>query len=320
VTGWKTEALEAHARLTTFAAMAITAVVLVWGAPPMSMQIVACVALVAVLGLPHGAVDLDVARRRWAAVRGLRGALLFVAGYVAVAGLVVAIWLIAPAASLLVFLGISAWHFGRSECSTAALDRRRSAGETLAAGAFPIALPAAFHANDVAAIFTALMTNGTVFEPPTVRAIALPAAAATLFVLVIAERRASSRSAPAHIGARVALIACLIFCPPLVAFTVYFCGWHSIREILSEAAQRNESSPRRGLATFARAAAPATLASIAGAALVVPFASSGSLNDAALRIVFVGLAALTVPHMLIHGERPLWPGREVMPRGFTRSF
>ena len=78
--------------------------------PDLAMQALILAPLVAVLGLPHGALDLPIAEALWP-LTGWRRKLGFTAAYLGLAGAVIAVWLLAPAASLALFLGYAALHF-----------------------------------------------------------------------------------------------------------------------------------------------------------------------------------------------------------------
>ena len=96
--------------------------------------------------------------------------------------------------------------------------------------------------------------------------------------------------------ASVAILA--IFAPPLIAFTVFFCGMHSARHILRSltALKILESSSFK----ISLAAIFGTLLFVYIAASIAwLFQSSNSLDARIIQIVFVGLAALTVPHMIL---------------------
>lgn len=94
-------------------------------------------------------------------------------------------------------------------------------------------------------------------------------------------------------------------CPPLISFTVFFCVMHSLRHLV-RAAQRQGDRPGRSLVH----AAAWPMAGTVGAA-VRGWASleSRSLDQAMMQLVFVGLAALTVPHMVLveAAARAGWP-------------
>ena len=82
---------------------------------------------------------------------------------------------------------------------------------------------------------------------------------------------------------------------PLVSFSLYFCVWHSRCHTLRIWRSLKEESERR------RSLIEAVIYSVAAwvAALGFYMVFQQSFTTALIQITFIGLAALTVPHMLL---------------------
>jgi len=91
----------------------------------------------------------------------------------------------------------------------------------------------------------------------------------------------------------VAVLA--VLAPPLISFTVFFCAMHSARHILRTIDYSGHTSPGLILG--------ATLLPMLGVLLASAaawhFLGGTPINGAIIQLVFVGLAALTVPHMAL---------------------
>jgi Brp/Blh family beta-carotene 15,15'-monooxygenase len=275
-------AVAATRRLFVVAAAATLAVVAL-ATPSAAVQLALLVPLVAVLGVPHGALDIDMARALWPLERPA-ARLAFGLGYLAVAALVLGLWLIAPAAALVAFLLYSAAHF--ADDWRAELPRPAR----LAAGAAAVALPAAAHEAEVARLFAALAPE---------RAAAGAAAGLHFAAPLLALTAVASAALFARRGAMVELVTLGVLglaAPPLVYFAVYFCALHSPRHFV-ETLARLRLDWRRGV----RAASPLTAATLAMATVAAVWLvhRDVALDAAALEIVFIGLAALAVPHMVL---------------------
>jgi Brp/Blh family beta-carotene 15,15'-monooxygenase len=81
---------------------------------------------------------------------------------------------------------------------------------------------------------------------------------------------------------------------PLIAFTVYFCGMHSLRHLLRT--QQYVNLPVSRLLWICLLPMLGTSALVALGWLYLP---TSSYDSRILQFVFVTLAALTVPHMLL---------------------
>lgn len=260
--------------------------------PPLVVQIAAIAILAAVLGMPHGALDPLIARRL-----GLwRTPLTFAAfnlAYIGVAAAVVALWLIAPVPSLVAFLLISAAHFGSD------WNRERPLALRFLTGAALLSLPSLRDQDAVADLYVTLAGDGARAVAATQAALGPVLLVGLAVAAVIAARRAPHEAFELLSAAALALLA-----PPLMFFIVYFCTLHSARH-LREGFREEHGHGRRLtlLVVAAYTLAPLALA----AAFLVGTAGTAALDEQLLRVVFIGLAALTVPHMALVtlGDRAL---------------
>ena len=250
-------------------------------APPLGVQLAVLALGVALLGVPHGALDPWVARRLklW---RGPAGFVAFNLGYVALAALVVGLWLLAPPVALIGFLAVSAWHFGG--------DWPLPGPARLLAGLGVVLLPAWRFEGQVAEIFAVLAGPGGA-RIAEIAAMAGPGVLLALIAAALVAARSSLRA-----GAELAVIAALaLTAPPLVYFITYFCLLHSPRHLRGQIA----AAPRPLRARLGVLAAIYTLITLVVAGAAAWWLSGESLEQSTLRIVFIGLAALTAPHMLL---------------------
>ena len=87
---------------------------------------------------------------------------------------------------------------------------------------------------------------------------------------------------------------------PLLAFTIYFCFLHSIRHSLSLIKEMNNKNIKKGLIIFLKKALPLTVVTALGFLIAVFLLNEYYLlNSAIIKVVFIGLAALTFPHILL---------------------
>jgi Brp/Blh family beta-carotene 15,15'-monooxygenase len=90
------------------------------------------------------------------------------------------------------------------------------------------------------------------------------------------------------------------FLTPLIAFTIYFCFLHSFRHSISLITELNENNLQIGAITFIKKAMPLTVLTAILYIVSLYFLSNYyQLNDAILKVIFIGLASLTFPHILL---------------------
>jgi len=267
--------------------------------------------LVALIGLPHGAADHRFARPRLEPVLGMAWLPVFLAGYLGVAVLVVCGWFVAPAATIVAFFLASAWHFGQEEPRLPVGPRRLRPLFRFARGGLVIWTPLLFHASDVAAILglATPVGSGLAIQRATglltaCAWIMLPFAAAAWILQGLAASRRTGRRRWILLADN-ALVASLVVlfavASPLVSFPVYFCGWHSARGLERLRRELGESWPE-----LAKSLAPLTAGAIALVGLAAWLVLGGAgWNGTLIRATFVGLSAVAVPHLLLHGIAPL---------------
>ncbi len=262
------------------AALALDASMLSAEAP-----LVVLVVSVSLAGLPHGALDPWIAWQSglW---RGRWGWLAFNLGYLAVAAAVVAAWWFAPGFSLALFLAISAWHFGGDWQQDLPRWARATAGSAL------LALPALRWPTEVSNAFAVLAGPDGAMIAERLAAAAPWLAAGMAASALLAWRRARATTLELAVVAGLALLL-----PPLVYFIVYFCALHSLRHLRIAARDADARSRRR----MVRVALVYTVLALLAAAAAWPWLASGTAVPQAgvLKLVFIGLAALTLPHMLV---------------------
>jgi Brp/Blh family beta-carotene 15,15'-monooxygenase len=251
------------------------------------------VGLIVVLGVPHGAFDPLFAQRLHA-LSGLRGWCLFTLAYLLPAALVVLLWQTAPGYFLGGFLLLSLMHFsGDPEVGSGGFFR-------FLYGGLVIVLPALLHVDEVARLF------GMLADPVAAATLAgwlhlaaWPWLLATFFAVLSSLRR---RWQAALEMLAVAVLA--IAASPLVAFTIFFCGMHGARHFLRTLAYAGPGAAGRGL----RFAVLPMMAVALMFVVALWIWRDVALEERLVRLIFIGLAALTVPHMALI-ERVRFGGR-----------
>ena len=237
----------------------------------------------ALLGLPHGSLDTAVAKRYLPLNNGPR-LMIFFATYLTLAGLVIAFWWQFPNIALAIFLIYSAVHFGDDIAPR--INKLGASGYGLGI----IALPVTFHPEPVLAIFRALgsdQSQALVVAAPW--ALGISAVMLAIGLYQSPDRVLSDWRDP------LLLSAAAIILHPLAYFIAYWCFLHSPRHLELAARDLGFESWAEKL----RALAPTTLATYGLVIVAVPFLLGLPADAILLRVIFIGLAALTVPHMLL---------------------
>lgn len=261
-------------------------------------QLIGLAVVVALFGMPHGALDPWIAEKIGLS-RTRNGNIAFNLVYLLIAALVVVIWTVLPVTSLLVFLVISAWHFsGDWSHDMGRLPR-------IGAGLLLLLMPIGFHTDDVALLFSYLSGDG---GQALAHSLSLPVWFLVVAMLVLAEWAAWRRQWLAGLEL-LGLLALAYVAPPLVYFALYFCLLHSPRHLLGLLREAGPSQRPR----LIRMAITYTVATLLLLGALAWFWShqdaTAPLNALVTKLVFIGLAAVTVPHMLLIAAAHVMPER-----------
>jgi Brp/Blh family beta-carotene 15,15'-monooxygenase len=234
-------------------------------------------------GTPHGAYDIALLVQATRLAGG--GLCLAVAGYVAVAGVMAVLWLVAPVAALILFLGVAAVHFGEDWTM---LDEPLL---KVAAGAAIIAAPAIGHPSAVSHLFVG-MAGGAGGDVVARAMIAVaPVALLVTGVGVVVAWRGGARE---WAGAMALAILMLIVAPPVAGFALFFVFLHSPRHLAEARGLLRGMSRRAWLVTGGGMSALAIGGWLVFAANVARWLPADPTAQA-----FQLLATVALPHLLL---------------------
>jgi len=249
-------------------------------------------AVVGVVGMPHGGLDHLFGLAVFEPYVGRWWRATFLLAYLGVAMVVVVGWFAAPAVTIALFFLVSAVHFG---------DDPTQGGFAPLDGGLIIWVPLIARPSEVATLLSWIVPGGDIEAIRQAVTAARPflfalAGAFTVQLLVLLGR--------GHVWAalRPALFAGLFaMLPVLISFGLYFCGWHSLREMIALSRRADPDRPWNGLRTVVRMSAlRAGLAVVCTGLAAWYFAADRHLTPVVVQAVFLGLSALAVPHILLH--------------------
>ncbi len=248
------------------------------------LELIVIGSLIVLLGVPHGAMDTIFAKSIYG-VNNMRGWAIFGLLYLLTAALVVGLWLLAPALFLLGFLLISIAHFSGDPVAGI-----RRVSRLLYGGAV-IVLPVIYHRVEIDHLF-GLLAGADAAAAVTVGLdwLGWPWLIA-LILAALFELKYNVQT-----GCELLALALLsVLVTPLIAFTIFFCAMHSARHIL-RTVDYSHGTSHLLLLTMSVVPMIAVIIAIFAAWNLL---SHVSLDARLIQIVFVGLAALTVPHMAL---------------------
>lgn len=247
-------------------------------------ELIIIAVLIVVLGVPHGALDIIFARKLYN-THSLLQWLRFSLAYLCLALFVVGIWLFSPLVFLIGFLTISLAHFsGDLRKNTPLLIQ-------VAYGGAILVLPMLFHAEEVTQLFALLGGSEAANRVARIlQVLSWP----WLFAcsISVAVEMTKDRYTALELFAVVVLA---VASPPLISFTVFFCLMHSARHVMRTLKFAASSS----VLFRALAAMIPTVSVLVMSLIGWRYLPESAFDSRIVRFVFVGLAALTLPHMVL---------------------
>ena len=254
------------------------------------------IAFVMLIGVPHGGLDGAIARRAgWS--KTFFGWLIFHTSYLLLAIMVVVIWWYFPGVSLTIFLLLSAIHFGTSDIKIVAHPWRWSNFLPLIShcGLIVIGIPG-LHPSDVQPIFVMLAGEEAANLLISASKFLLVPWLISLLIYLCYSYFRITWVPTASIAAGVYVSAYIL--DPLISFALYFCLIHSPSHSFLVWA---EIKPEDRMRSSVEAASYTLITWLTGTLLLIFFLNTPSfdLEPILIQITFIGLAALTVPHMIL---------------------
>ena len=263
-----------------------------------------CLFLILSIGVSHGALD-NMKGRKLFQIFGIGNFFIFYFSYILISLIVIVLWIIVPTISLMIFLILASHHFGKED--TQFLMSENSYLNQLLfflKGSLIIFAPMYFHFDETISIFKSLLIdNETFFESlnliETNKILLYGIIVSTLSSILLFTKNFELKKFTIFFDYFSILIINYYF-SPLVAFTIYFCFLHSVRHSISLMSELDENSIANGLKIFIKKALPLTILTATFCFLGLYLLNNTyNFDSSVLKIIFIGLASLTFPHILL---------------------
>ena len=247
--------------------------------------------LIFFVGIPHGALDgaisitLGYSKKISLQIR-------FLISYIFFSSVILIFWYYFPVISLISFILISIFHFGCGDLKWNTDNfyyiRGYVHGSLIVLGIIFLNL------NEVEQFFEILSGNNLSLLWISLKAMLLFCCLSIIFLLINYKRINFSID---YLKLMFPIILIISFSPPLLAFALYFCFIHSFnhmkRIIPTLFNFMNKAKAIWLMAIFS------LLSWLGGALALYHLSFNFNQNEALIKVIFIGLAALTFPHMVL---------------------
>tara|TARA_Y100000590_G_scaffold390569_1_gene466462 strand:- start:1955 stop:2887 length:933 start_codon:yes stop_codon:yes gene_type:complete len=254
-----------------------------------------CFFLIATIGVSHGALD-NLKGAKLLKKFKIKNVAFFYLIYSIISIFIIMFWIFVPSITLFLFLIIASYHFGKEDnvkfYSFEKLPNIKLKFIFLFfKGSLVISAPLWLHPDETIQIFKILNVDIFYIEEYLLLFFVIMSLISNFFI--------NQYWGHALMDSFSILFFNLIF-SPLIAFTFYFCFLHSIRHALSLVHEMDKKNFTKGLYKFIRKMTPLTTFT-AGIFLISFFLLINyfSIQSSILKVIFIGLASLTFPHILL---------------------
>ena len=263
-----------------------------------------CFLLIVTIGVSHGSLD-HIKGRKLLNILKIDNIYFFYSSYIFFGLTIIILWLLFPATTLIFFLIVASYHFGKEDTNFLINNYLPySLIFYFFKGLLIIIAPLNFHFEETLQIFKILFVQSEKFyiylgliENLNIIPIIFLLSVFSSFYLFIKNFKFINFSIFLDF---FSILILNYYLPPLLAFTFYFCFLHSIRHSFSLIHEIDSKDFKNGLILFFKKAIPLTILTIIIYITTLFYLSNYfEFNEAILKIVFIGLASLTFPHILL---------------------
>jgi beta-carotene 15,15'-dioxygenase len=269
-----------------------------------------CFFLIITFGISHGALD-NLKGKKLINYFGYKNIIIFYLSYILISLFVILLWIIFPTLTLSVFLLVACYHFGKED--TAFLLEQDGFFKSVrvnnfiyfSKGLLIIVTPLYFHNEETLSIFKLLgadslfltkFQNDLMWEYHKI----LGWISFIGYIVFMHTNFKDGGYKAAHCFDFIPIVILNAVFTPLLAFTVYFCFIHSFKHSVSLIYLLDNKNFKNGVKKFLKKALPLTLiTAIFFIVSVFILTNYYVLDDAILKVIFIGLASLTFPHILL---------------------
>ena len=257
-----------------------------------------CLFLIMSIGISHGSLD-NIKGKKLLKIFKVKGIEKFYLTYICLSTFIIFLWILLPNILLAIFLLVASYHFGKED--TVFKSKIKGIKKNvlfLLKGLSIIVAPLLFNYDKTNEIFLILKFN--LFQDYIISKEVLLILLFFSFVSgLILSKLENIDNGTVLIMDFSSIVLINYFLNPILAFTIYFCFLHSVRHSFTIIFELDKSF-EVGLIKFIKKALPLTIITAIIYLISIYYLSNFfELNNAIYKVIFIGLASLTFPHILL---------------------
>ena len=260
----------------------------------MPYKTIICFFLISILGVSHGALD-HIQGFKLMKIYKIHNGYFFYPIYISCCLLVIFFWMILPLITLILFLLVASYHFGKEDSCVENIIKKKYINILyLLKGSFVVLAPLSIHTKETLQIFQILSVNLPLPYDNILLTLILISFIANLVIMSLSNYEGFL------LADWITILILNLLYSPIVAFTIYFCFLHSVKHTFGLIYEIDKKNFKAGLNKFVKKALPLTIiTTILFVVSVYILINYYVLDEAILKVIFIGLASLTFPHILL---------------------
>ena len=263
-----------------------------------------CLFLVLIIGVSHGSLD-HVKGGKLLKIFKIENMTLFYISYILIAVIVITLWVLAPSILLIIFLLVASYHFGKEDTQFLHNYNSNFMGILyFLKGSLVILAPLYFHFEETIEMFKLLLINNENFYSSLSfiennRLIDLGIILSSISSIILFIKNFNLKNFAIFFD-YFSILILNYYLSPLIAFTAYFCFLHSVRHSMTLIYELDNNNMKNGLSIFIKKAMPLTVLTAVICLIGIYLLNfKYEFNDSIIKVIFIGLASLTFPHILL---------------------
>ena len=263
-----------------------------------------CLFLILIIGVSHGSLD-HVKGGKLIKIFKIENMTLFYISYILIAVIVITLWVLAPSILLIIFLLVASYHFGKEDTQFLHNYNSNFMGILyFLKGSLVILAPLYFHFEETIEIFKLLLIDNENFYSSLSfiennRLIDLGIILSSISSIILFIKKFNLKNFSIFFD-YFSILILNYYLSPLIAFTAYFCFLHSVRHSMTLIYELDNNNMKNGLLIFIKKAMPLTVLTAVICLIGIYLLNfKYELNDSIIKVIFIGLASLTFPHILL---------------------
>ena len=261
-----------------------------------------CFFLILTIGISHGALD-HIKGKKVLNFYKINNIFIFYISYIIISIFILICCFFLPTVTLSIFLLVASYHFGKEDSEIMVFyELILSKFIFFIKGSLIISAPLFFQFKETVAIFEILnfdINHLSFLSDEGIISFFFYASLLSNMYFLVGKGNLNNNGRFIFFDLfTINLLYYLL--APLVAFTLYFCFIHSFRHSVSLINQLNKTNFKKGFKKFVKKALPLTVITAILFLFAVYFLKNYYILDAAIsKVIFIGLASLTFPHILL---------------------